>query len=264
MTTVLNGGPADRPNCLAGISRVTWDDAPAGQAGAIAPRRWWKCPRAAIARTSRRTAIYDFNWLSTTGTGIFLAAILSAFWLRIGVREFCSADWLDTVFKMRWALFTIACMLALAFVTKYSGSDATMGLAFTKHGLALSVLRADAGLAGRGADGFGHVVERAVRQLAADHGRAAWAEPGADRRFEQHGRRDGQDDRRPEHRGRRGGHGTRTAARDAILRFVFFHSVVLACLVGLLTLAQAYCADVDDSGGVTDAGQEQRALSSFA
>ena len=36
--------------------------------------------------------------------------------------------------KMRWALLTIACMLALAFVTKYSGSDATLGLAFTKTG----------------------------------------------------------------------------------------------------------------------------------
>ena len=52
---------------------------------------------------------------------------------------------------MRWALLTIACMLALAFVTKYSGSDATLGLAFTKTGVALSVLRAAAGLAGRGA-----------------------------------------------------------------------------------------------------------------
>ena len=35
---------------------------------------------------------------------------------------------------MRWALLTIACMLALAFVTKYSGSDATLGLAFTRTG----------------------------------------------------------------------------------------------------------------------------------
>src|SRR5438094_9090186 len=35
---------------------------------------------------------------------------------------------------MRWPLFTIACMLALAYVTRYSGMDATLGLTFTRTG----------------------------------------------------------------------------------------------------------------------------------
>ena len=35
---------------------------------------------------------------------------------------------------MRWPLFTIACMLAIAFTTRYSGMDATLGLAFTHTG----------------------------------------------------------------------------------------------------------------------------------
>ena len=35
---------------------------------------------------------------------------------------------------MRWPLFTIACMLAIAYTTRYSGMDATMGLAFTRTG----------------------------------------------------------------------------------------------------------------------------------
>src|SRR6185369_15156471 len=39
-----------------------------------------------------------------------------------------------TLYKMRWPLVTIACMLAIAFTTRYSGMDATLGLAFTKTG----------------------------------------------------------------------------------------------------------------------------------
>ena len=56
-----------------------------------------------------------------------------------------------------------------------------------------------------------------------------------------HGRRDGQDDRRPEHRRRRRRHAlVRPGGR--ILRYVFFHSLALACLVGLLVMLQAYVA----------------------
>src|SRR5262249_19871672 len=65
-------------------------------------------------------AVYDFGWLAGTGTGIFLAALVSAIWLRMApiqvVRVF-----LSTCYKMRWPLFTIACMLAIAFTTRYSG-----------------------------------------------------------------------------------------------------------------------------------------------
>ena len=78
-------------------------------------------------------AIFNFNWLSATGTGIFLAAILTAIWLRIGPAEFLR-QFLNTLYRVRWAIATIACMLALAFTTKYSGADATLGLAFTRTG----------------------------------------------------------------------------------------------------------------------------------
>src|SRR5262249_40115201 len=72
-------------------------------------------------------------WLSTTGTGIFLAAVLSAAWLGVGPWRFVYLFGL-TCWRMRWPLFTIACMLALAYVTRYSGMDATLGLAFTHTG----------------------------------------------------------------------------------------------------------------------------------
>jgi lactate permease len=78
-------------------------------------------------------AVFNFNWLSATGTAIFLAAVLLALWLRIRPRVFFE-QFLATLFRVRFALFTIACMLAVAFTTKYSGSDATLGLAFTKTG----------------------------------------------------------------------------------------------------------------------------------
>src|SRR5262245_27838136 len=41
---------------------------------------------------------------------------------------------LDTCYHMRWPLFTIACMLAIAFTTRFSGMDATLGLAMTGTG----------------------------------------------------------------------------------------------------------------------------------
>jgi lactate permease len=80
-------------------------------------------------------AIYEFNWLSATGTGIFFAAIVSAFWLRISPLTFV-VIFRKTCWSMRWPLFTIACMLAIAYTTRYSGMDATMGLAFTRTGSA--------------------------------------------------------------------------------------------------------------------------------
>src|SRR5439155_9245708 len=76
-------------------------------------------------------AIYEFNWLSATGTGIFFAAGVSALWLRVGLYGFLRI-FRATCWKVRWPLFTIACMLAIAYVTRYSGMDATLGLTFTK------------------------------------------------------------------------------------------------------------------------------------
>src|SRR5262249_22190582 len=85
------------------------------------------------ADLEREKAIFEFSWLSATGTGIFFAAVLSAFWLRVPPARFV-AIFLRTCYRMRWPLLTIACMLAIAFTTRYSGMDATLGLAFTKTG----------------------------------------------------------------------------------------------------------------------------------
>ncbi|TRZ91821.1 L-lactate permease, partial [bacterium] len=83
-----------------------------------------------VLKPTAEAAVYAFNGLSFTGTGIFLAAVLSAFWMKVAPGVFLR-QFLETLFRVRWALFTIACMLALAFTTQYCVSDATMGLAFT-------------------------------------------------------------------------------------------------------------------------------------
>jgi lactate permease len=72
-------------------------------------------------------------WLSATGTGIFFAAVVSAFWMRVSPARFVRV-WLQTVHRLRWPLVTIAAMLAIAFTTRYSGMDSTLGLAFTHTG----------------------------------------------------------------------------------------------------------------------------------
>ncbi len=78
-------------------------------------------------------AEFKFNILSATGTGIFLAAIVSAFILGYGplgiVRMYAKTFWM-----VRYSLLTIAAMLALGYVTKYSGTDATMGLLLANTG----------------------------------------------------------------------------------------------------------------------------------
>src|SRR5262249_41170205 len=110
---MLNGGDPKHPNLLANISKVSF------QIPRLHNVVYRASPVAVVPPGSTRAvepekAIYDFNWLSTTGTGIFLAAVLTALWLRIPPVKFAH-EFLDTLQKMRWALLTIACMLALAF-----------------------------------------------------------------------------------------------------------------------------------------------------
>src|SRR5215510_13210102 len=78
-------------------------------------------------------ARFQFIWLSATGTGCFLAGILAGL-----IRGVSPVKLLKifghTVYRMRWAVLAIACMLGLGFVTRYSGTDAVLGLAFTHTG----------------------------------------------------------------------------------------------------------------------------------
>ncbi|MFA5246156.1 MAG: L-lactate permease, partial [Pedobacter sp.] len=79
-------------------------------------------------------AIFKLNWISATGTGILLAAVIAGFAIGYSVREMLKV-YFQTLWRVRFSLITIAAMLALGYVTKYSGADATLGLALAKTGV---------------------------------------------------------------------------------------------------------------------------------
>jgi lactate permease len=88
-----------------------------------------------VAKPAPEAARFDFNWLSATGTGCFLAAIVSG--LLLGLPPLRMAKIFGrTLARMRLALVAISFMLGLGFVTRYSGLDAVLGLAFTRTGWA--------------------------------------------------------------------------------------------------------------------------------
>ena len=235
--TVLNGGDPEHPNCLAGVSKLTFE------VPWLHNAVYRTAPVVAVSPGKDRAnkpeeAVYDFNWLSATGTGIFLAAFLSAVWLRIAPGVFWS-EFGRTLFRVRWALLTITCMLALAFTTKYSGADATLGLAFTHTGRLypfFAPLLGWLGVALTGSDTSCNALFGSLQRITAEQLRlnpvlivASNSTGGVMGKMidaqsivvaavatEQSG------------------------GEGRILRFVFLHSLALAALVGLLTLVQAY------------------------
>ena len=80
-------------------------------------------------------AKYSFDWLSAAGTACLISAILSALVLRMSVGDFLKVLG-ATCKQLVKAEFTIATVLGLAFLMNYSGSTATMGLAFAGTGAA--------------------------------------------------------------------------------------------------------------------------------
>ena len=79
-------------------------------------------------------AIFSINWLSAAGTGVFVAAILSGFALKMNPRQWGEAT-LRTLRRMKIPVLVIAQVLGLGFLTRYSGTDAVLGLAFTGAGV---------------------------------------------------------------------------------------------------------------------------------
>jgi lactate permease len=86
-----------------------------------------------VAKQTPEAARYDFNWLSATGTGCFFAAIVSGLLLGRSPVQLMKTFW-RTLVRMRLAMIAISFMLGLGYVTRYSGLDAVLGLAFTRTG----------------------------------------------------------------------------------------------------------------------------------
>jgi lactate permease len=86
-----------------------------------------------VTKPTPEAARYDFNWLSATGTGCFFAAIVAGLLLGQRPVQLMKIFW-RTLVRMRLAIVAISFMLGLGYVTRYSGLDAVLGLAFTRTG----------------------------------------------------------------------------------------------------------------------------------
>jgi lactate permease len=183
-------------------------------------------------------ARFVFNWLSATGTAILFAAIATALYLRIPF-PIVIATAVSTVKRMLWPLVTIAFILALGFVTRYGGTDATLGLAFTRTGWFYPFFAAMLGWLGvalTGSDTSSNVLFGSLQKITAQQlglnpvlittanstggvmgkmidAQSIVVSTAATNQHGQEGR---------------------------ILRFVFWHSVALAVLMGIIVMLQAY------------------------
>jgi lactate permease len=86
-----------------------------------------------VTKPTPEAARFDFNWLTATGTGCFLAAIVAGLLLGLGSGRIF-AIFGKTLVRLRFAIVAMTCMLGIGYVTRYSGMDAVMGLAFTRTG----------------------------------------------------------------------------------------------------------------------------------
>lgn len=183
-------------------------------------------------------AVFNLNLLSATGTGILFAAVISGFILGyrpIGLLRMYGR----TIYMIRYSLLTIACMLALGYVTRYSGTDATMGLAFAQAGWfypLFGTLLGWLGVAVTGSDTASNVLFGGLQKITAQQlGLNPVLMAAANSSGGVMGKMiDAQSIVVASTATKWYGH------EGSILRYVFFHSLALAVLVGLLVMAQAY------------------------
>jgi len=191
-----------------------------------------------VAAPHAEAAIYTFNILSATGTGILLAGILSGFLLGYGPISIVRI-YARSLYQVRYSLLTIAGMLAIGFVTRYSGTDATLGLALANSGWLypfFGTMIGWLGVALTGSDTASNVLFGGLQKVSAEQlGISATLMAAANSSGGVMGKMiDAQSIVVASTATRWYGH------EGTILRFVFFHSVALAMLVGLLVMGQAY------------------------
>lgn len=183
-------------------------------------------------------AIYNFNILSATGSAILVAAIISGVMLGLGPVQL-ARSYVGTLKSVSTSLITIAAMLGLGYLTRFSGVDASMGLAFAATGLLypfFGTMLGWVGVAVTGSDTASNVLFGGLQKITSEQlgispvlmtsANSAGGVMGkmidaqsivvastATRWFGQEG---------------------------VILRHVFLHSLVLGSLVGLVVLLMAY------------------------
>ncbi|HJV84963.1 MAG TPA: L-lactate permease [Noviherbaspirillum sp.] len=191
-----------------------------------------------VPKVTPEAAVYSLSWLSATGSGILVAALISGVVMGYKVRELFKVYW-DTVKLLRFSLITIAAMLALGFTTRYSGTDTTLGLAFSHTGVLypfFGTLLGWLGVALTGSDTASNVLFGGLQRTSAQQiGLNPVLMAAANSSGGVMGKMiDAQSIVVASTATKWYGH------EGDILRYVFFHSIALACLVGILVTLQAY------------------------
>ena len=226
---------------LPSIKRVINQTTPAvKQGGWDVPYLHKHVTRAApvVTKPTPEAAKFDFNWLSATGSGCFLAALVAGALLGLKFGQIMRV-FRHTLFRMRFAVMAISFMLGLGFVTRYSGMDAVLGLAFTRTGWLFPFFWTFLGWLGvalTGSDTSSNALFGGLQRITAQQLRldpilmcAANSAGGVMGKMI-----DAQSIV------------VATAATNQvgnegkIFRYVFWHSVALAAIVGLIVLAYAY------------------------
>jgi lactate permease len=183
-------------------------------------------------------AVYALSLFSATGTGILVAAIIGGFLMGYSPIGLARVYW-QTIKLVRLSLLTIACMLALGYVTRYSGTDATLGFAFAQTGALypmFGTLLGWLGVALTGSDTSSNVLFGGLQKITAQQlGLNPVLMAAANSSGGVMGKMiDAQSIVVASTATRWYGH------EGEILRFVFFHSISLAVLVGVLVTIQAH------------------------
>ncbi len=192
----------------------------------------------AEAPTQPEAAVYKLSWFSATGSGILVAAVLAGFLMGFSPVQMLQT-YGQTLVRVRFSLLTIAAMLALGYVTKYSGTDATLGLALAKTGFLypfFGTLLGWLGVALTGSDTASNVLFGSLQKITAGQvGVSATLMAAANSSGGVMGKMvDAQSIVVASTATNFYGH------EGSILRAVFVHSLALAALVGILVMLQAY------------------------
>src|ERR1700754_522944 len=196
-----------------------------------------KVPPVAAAPT-KEGAVFAFTYLSFTGTGMLIAAIISGLLMGFSPAKMM-AEYGRTIRVCAISLITISAMLAIGTLTRLSGVDATLGLAFAATGVLypfFGTLLGWLGVALTGSDTSSNILFGNLQKITSEQlGLSPILMAAANSSGGVMGKMiDAQSIVVASTATNWYGH------EGTILRYVFLHSITLACLVGILVMLQAY------------------------
>jgi lactate permease len=190
------------------------------------------------AKATPEGAVFSFTYLTFTGTGMLIAAIISGFLMGVGPGRLIM-EYGRTIRICAISLITISAMLAIGTLTRLSGVDATLGLAFAATGVLypfFGTLLGWLGVALTGSDTSSNILFGNLQKITSQQlGLSPILMAAANSSGGVMGKMiDAQSIVVASTATNWYGH------EGSILRYVFLHSIVLACLVGLFVTLQAY------------------------